>query len=300
MSSPFDLLDKKELRVTDVHLDGANLTDLARAVAEVLGLDPAEVLVTDYLDAVLTFDVLRPSLYPHQLLDRKNALLAHLAGTPGVRLGEHARVSADGVLGWIAADGADGVGVADALATAQRLATGMDARIARRVLIFSTGAEVAAAQIRDTNRETVATRLTEAGYACEFGGTIRDDVDLIAGTIRAAAGRGYGLVVTTGGVGAEAKDCTVEAVLRLDPGAATPYLFRVEPGHGRHLRDGVRVAVGSCLGSRIVCLPGPNDEVAAGLDAILPGLRDGWGNAELAEALAGRLRGRLRDRMAGS
>ena len=42
--------------------------------------------------------------------------------------------------------------------------------------------------------------------------------------MRAAVEAGYGVVVTTGGVGAESKDHTIEALLKVDPQAATPYL----------------------------------------------------------------------------
>jgi molybdopterin biosynthesis enzyme len=126
---------------------------------------------------------------------------------------------------------------------------------------------------------------------------MRDDVDLIAGAIRTAIGNGYGLVITTGGVGAEAKDCTVEAVQKLDPSAHTPYLCRFEAGHGRHVKDGVRIAVGEYRGSRIVALPGPNDEVSAALAVLRPGLRDGVGSARLADEVAEVLRGVLRARM---
>jgi hypothetical protein len=65
MTDGFDLLNKKELRVTEVRLNAADLAELAKIVAAVLGVEPAEVLVTDYLDDTLTFDVLRPTLYSH-------------------------------------------------------------------------------------------------------------------------------------------------------------------------------------------------------------------------------------------
>ncbi|ROO87957.1 molybdenum cofactor synthesis domain-containing protein [Actinocorallia herbida] len=293
MSASYDLLDKKELRITDVHLDGADLSELADAAAEVLDMAREEVLVTDYLDRVLTFDILRPTLYPHQLLDRQDALLTRLGSISGVRLGENARVASNGILGWIAADGR----MEETLRSAERIAEQIAARVSRRAVIFSTGGEVVAGEIRDTNRETITGFLEASGFLPEFGGALRDDTVLIAGAIRAAVHRGHGLVVTTGGVGAEDKDRTVDAALLLDPEAATPYLCHFEPGHGRHVRDGVRIAVAEYEGSRIVCLPGPNDEVRAAMEVLIPGLDRGWPAPRLAEAIAERLRGILRTRM---
>jgi molybdenum cofactor synthesis domain-containing protein len=166
------------------------------------------------------------------------------------------------------------------------------------VAVLSTGAEVADGYVRDTNWATITGVLTPDGFACEQRGTVRDDAELIAGSIRMCVEAGFGLVVTTGGVGAEDKDRTVEAVQLLDPGAHTPYLCRFEAGHGRHVKDGVRIAVGGFRGARIVSLPGPNDEVTVAVAVLRDGLTAGWPPATLAEALAEALRQVLRDRMA--
>ena len=113
----------------------------------------------------------------------------------------------------------------------------------------------------------------------------------------AVVDEGYGLVVTTGGVGAETKDCTIEALQGVDPGATTPYLCRFEKGHGRHAKDGVRIGVG-CAGTGILLsLPGPNDEVELGIDAALGPLLGQAEPAEIAGAVASVLRERLREKM---
>jgi molybdenum cofactor synthesis domain-containing protein len=293
VSISYDLLNKSELRVHGVTLDDADLGELAAGAAEVLELAAREVLVTDYRDGVLTFDVLRPTIYPHQLLDRQTALLARLSATRGVVMAVNASVTADGMLGWIAADAAE---VGPAIARAESAATAISQRIARRAVVFSTGGELVSGEVRDTNRATVAAGLEADGFTCDFGGALGDDRDLLAGTLRAWIDRGYGLVITTGGVGAEDKDCTVEAVLVLDPHAATPYTCRFQAGHGRHVKDGIRIAVGRYHGARIFSLPGPNREVAAALEVLRPALAsetpipDGL----LAEAIAVRLRTELR------
>jgi molybdenum cofactor synthesis domain-containing protein len=292
--TPFELLDKNELKVVGVELDDADLNELAAAAAAVFDMARSEVVVTDYLENVLTFDILTPALYPHQLLGRSEALLTSLGGLTGVTLSEGARVESRGMLGWIAADEGD---LAAALHIAEQRADELLEQIAHRVFILSTGAEIAGLEVRDTNATTIRSSLTAEGYSCDFGGAVLDDADLIAGTIRTAVGRGYGLVITTGGVGAEAKDQTVEAILMLDPGAATPYLCHFEPGHGRHAKDGVRIAVGRHEDALVVALPGPNDEVRRAMPVLCAGLRDGRSPGDLAEAIAQELRSMLRDHM---
>ncbi|OBI51994.1 molybdopterin-binding protein [Mycobacterium sp. E796] len=294
MTAEYDLLRKSELRLSAVKLDGADLGQLAAAVASVLELDRGEVVVTDYLDDVLTFDILRPTLYSHQLLGRRDALLDALRAQCGVSLGEDATVTANGMLGWIAGERAD---VEPALRAAQHTAAEIESRIARRVGVFSTGAELVGGDVKDTNAQTLENALTANGFAFTFLAALPDDRDLIAGSIRRAVDDGYGVVITTGGVGAEAKDCTVEAVLTLCPAAATPYTCRFEPGHGRHVKDGVRIAVATLRGSRIICLPGPTHEVRECLRPLLTGLNSAQSDSGLAQALAETLRQTLHERM---
>jgi molybdenum cofactor synthesis domain-containing protein len=295
VTSQYDLLDKNELRVTDIGLAEADLSTLAAVAAGVLGLTPDEILVTDYLDHTLTFDVLRPTIYPHQLVGRSDDLLNALRAVPGVTLSARSQVTANGMLGWIAADSDQ---MTAALTEAQSIAEQVSARVAKRVAVFSTGAELVSGEVKDTNWSAISSRLTEAGFSCEHLGTLADDEQLIAGSIRRAAGMGFGVVLTTGGVGAEAKDCTVEAVLSLVADAVTRYTCHFTAGHGRHTKDGVRIAVGTYRGCRVISLPGPNDEVRACLDHIVSGLWADGSDEMLASAIAQTLRQLLRDRMA--
>lgn len=294
MTGSYDVLDKRELRVTDVELADADLSALATTVATVLGLDTCEVLVTDYLDNTLTFDVLRPYLYPHQLVGHSDELLEALRSSAGVTLTPESRVTSNGMLGWIAADNEE---MAPALAEAERIAAAIRARIACRVGVFSTGAELVSGQIKDTNWQSLLQALSTVGWDCTHLGALSDDQDLIAGAIRQAADNAFGTVITTGGVGAEAKDKTVEAILSLDPSAATRYTSYFTAGHGRHVKNGVRVAVGTVHGCRVVALPGPNDEVRACLPHLVDGLTTDVSNDDLVTTIATTLRGLLRARM---
>ncbi|MGO9098428.1 MAG: molybdopterin-binding protein [Mycobacterium sp.] len=288
-----DLLDKRELRVEGVRLREANLGALAAAAASALDLPADEVLVTDVLDDVVTFDILRPKIFAHQLVGRWAAIRQRLAEVPGVTLHADARITSDGVLGWIPADPD---ALREALAAAHVAGERIAARISRRVCVLSTGAEVDRREIEDTNRETLSAVFGD-DYDVSFGGTVRDDRDLIAGRMRTAVDAGYGVIVTTGGVGAESKDQTIEALLKVDPQAATPYLTYFPSGHARHAKAGIRIGVGELHGSVIVALPGPNEEVRLAAPVLLEHLQAGRRRAELAEPIAARLRAHLRTRM---
>lgn len=290
----FNLLRKTELRIKGICLDGANLNDVAEAVADVIGLERDEVLVTDALDHVMTIDILRETVDAHNLVGRQEDLLKRLSGLPGVSVNQDTAVCSEGMLGWI---GMDKDQAEEALERAQEMAIEIQAKIARRAMVFSTGFEVLSGQIEDTNRPTIAGRLEAEGFSVKQGPALEDDRDFIFGRLRRAVDAGYGLIVITGGVGAEAKDQTIEALLALDPEAATPYIARFEKGTGRHAKDGVRIGVGLVEGSLFVALPGPNDEVRSSLEILVEGLRRSWSKELLAEKLAANLRKKLREKM---
>ncbi len=289
-----NLLEKTELWIRPIHLHGANLQAIGRAVAEVLELGADEVLVTDVRDQVVTLDILRRTVLAEQIAGKERALLARLAAIPGVSVTQETGVHSEGVLGLIALGEAE---VAPALEAGRNLGERLRKAMARRAMVFPTGGEVQRGIIQDTNTELIAACLRRHGFRVAAGPPLADDDELIAGAIRRAAEEGYGLVITTGGLGAEDKDRTVEAILRVDPSAATPYLARFQRGTGRHVKDGVRIAVGQHGEALIVALPGPNEEVRVGLDVLLDGLRRGLAPADLAEALAARLREALREKM---
>ncbi len=287
----YDLLGKTELTFEPIELEGANLNDIAATVADVLGFGHDELWVVDVRGKVLTIDVLRERVDAGAIAGRQDDLLRRLDELPGVEIIEDTAVSSAGMLGWIAHGEGE---MKAALERSERMAADMLERIKRRVVVFSTGAEVARGQIEDTNAPTIAGRLGAAGYTVIDGGVLPDDKDAIAGRIRKAVlDDGFGLIITTGGVGAEDKDRTVEAVLSLNPEAATPYITKYEVGTGRHVKDGVRIAVGEYAGSLIVSLPGPNDEVTASLGPLTEGLRSAAGRRDLANAIAHTLRARL-------
>jgi molybdenum cofactor synthesis domain-containing protein len=296
--SDYDLLNKTELTIRRITLRDADLAKVAEAVADTLGLDRPDVLVTDVLGDQVVVDVLRRGVDPHALFGKKEELQRRLSEIPGVECTPETEFFSKGMLSWIALDPAEGEEI---LRRSEEMAGEIRRRLEKTAVVFSTGAEVVGGQVRDTNAPLVRERLGAEGWTVRFGGALADDEVLIAARLREAADEGVGLVLTTGGVGAEDKDRTIEAVLRADPAAATPHIVKYELGVGRHRhKDRVRIAVGRVGGTLVVSLPGPNDEVQVGLAALVAGLAAGAGKEALAAAIAARLRERLREKMAGA
>jgi hypothetical protein len=286
-----NLLQKTELWIKGISLKNARLDDIAHQVAGVLELEPNEVLVVDVRDDHIVLDILRQILKASQIAGKGQEILRRVAGVPGVTLSEEASLHSEGALGWVCLDQTD---YGPALEKAQQMGEEIRRRVARRAIVFSTGFEVQKGLIADTNFPLIEDRLRREGYTVYPGGVLPDHVGTIAYRLQRALDEGFGLILTSGGVGAEEKDCTVEGLLRVDPSAATPYIVKFEPGTGRHVKDGVRIAVGKVGISRIVALPGPTREVQIGLDRLLDGLDKGWDEKQIAEHIAAALRGKWR------
>jgi molybdenum cofactor synthesis domain-containing protein len=293
VSAPeWNLLEKTELRIERVGLNGADLSVVAATVADELGIPHDEVIVIDARDDLLALDILRRTIDPYVLVGRREALLNAVGQIPGVHVTEETEVCSEGMLGWIGADATEATASLD---RSREMLAEIERRIASRAIVFSTGPEVITGQIRDTNKPWIIHRLQEDGFAAMPGEDLPDDGDTIAAAIREAVEeRGYGLIVTTGGVGAEGKDGTVEALLSVDPDAATPAIFQVEAGHGRHVKPRVRIGVGTIGAAVIACLPGPHVEARLGVEALLAGLDSGADKYRIADGVAAQLRQRLR------
>lgn len=287
-----DLLTKTELKIEKILLHNANLTEIAAQAAEILGLNRNEVLVVDYHDASLTLDILNTCVNAYHIVGKKQQLLNGLGKLHGVSVSAETCVYSDGMLGWIEMDQEPAI---HALRRSEQMASEILQNISKRVMVFSTGTEVAQGQIEDTNTPAIMQYLAASGYKITQGETLKDDRLYIAAKLREVAEYGgYGLIVTTGGVGAEDKDHTVEAIKDLDSEAAAPYICRFKIGTGRHAKDGIKIAVGQHNDTLIVALPGPNDEVMASLSILVEGLKAGLDKHLLAENIAANLRQILR------
>jgi len=278
-----DLFAKTELWVEGLVLDEVDLTALAACAADVLGLAREEVFVTDVRAGHVIFDVTARAVRLEDIAGREADLLARLARSPGVTVTPGASIHSHGVLGVI---GAPAEQAGQIVTAAAAMEANLRAYVSRSVAVLSTGGEVARGEIEDTNYAAIAELLGAAGYNTTHAGVAEDDEAVIAGRIAHLAEDGYGLIVTTGGVGAEDKDRTIDAVARLTPEIATAILATYESGHGRHVRPHVRVAAARLGDVLVVCLPGPTREVRAALPALVTGLATAVPLPALAEAVA--------------
>ncbi|MBU1206014.1 MAG: competence/damage-inducible protein A [Proteobacteria bacterium] len=292
-----NLLQKTELWIEGISLQNAHLDAIAAQVAAVLELEPREVMVVDVREDHLVLDILRPVLKASQISGKGEEILRRISAIPGVYLSAKASLHAEGALGWVYLDRDD---YQATWPKARQIGKGIQERVAKRAIIFSTGVEVEKGLIADTNFPLIEECLKREGYTVSFGGVLSDNIGAIAYQLEKALDEGFGLILTTGGVGAEEKDCTVESVLRVDPSAATPYILKFEAGTGRHVKDGVRIAVGKVGISRLVALPGPTREVGLGLDRLLEGLDREWDEKQIADHIASGLRKKWHEYGSGS
>lgn len=288
-----NLFSKRELFIHGLELDGVNLDAIAAAVAAELALPEREVVVVDAREDLLTLDILNPEIEIERIAGRGPALLQAIARVPGVKVLASAEIHSEGVLGLVNLTAQDAANLPAAVTAMDRQ---IRSNIARRALVLPTGTEIIGGQVTDANTPFLIELLNSEGFTAEAGPAVADDLDSVIGALSEATFKGYGLVVTTGGTGAETKDCVVEAILALDPAAATPYVVHYHKGQGRHAKDGVRLAVGCVELTTFVALTGPNREVRLVAPTMVSGLKDGIGHAQLAERMANLLRAELMDR----
>jgi len=291
----YRLLEKTELWISPVELAEADLEACARAVAQALDLDAQDIMVTDAIGDRLVLDILVPTVQAEQIVARKERLLGALRAVSGVGVTDETEVHSDGILGLISLDEKTGKEV---LEKSRAIGAQIADHIRKRTMVFATGKEVLAGQIRDTNTPFLITALEDEGYEVAEGPVLEDKVDTIARAFLRAAEDGYGLLITTGGIGAEGKDQTLEALARVDSQASMPYILKFQKGQGRHHKDGVRIGVGILEQTKIVCLPGPHDEVRLAWPILKEGMRTDWDKDVLAEGLANALRKKFLSRSA--
>jgi len=260
-----NLLEKTELKVYGLIMQSVNLNKLAETVATVLRLPVNEVLVVDVRYDHICLDILAKSIDIKQIIGQEKTLLTQLATIDGLELTPEAYIDSAGIMGLI---GCEETQTQLIVERTQMVADEITHAVLSRALVYATGFEVKNGMIEDTNSPYLIELLAEQGYKAEFGGILEDDVSVIAHKLRDGAERGFGLILTTGGVGAEDKDFSVEALTKIDPEAATPWIVKFQAGTGRHVKDGVRIAVGQSGLTTFISLPGPHDEVVAVGEAL--------------------------------
>ena len=265
-----NLLEKTELWVNHIRLENVNLTELAHTVADILGFDTDKVLVVDVRPDHITLDIMENDIPVENIMGKEQAVLEALSRLEGVYLTEESCIHSNGVLGLICLEGENPVEMSRKV---EGMVDEMKRRIAKRAIIFPTGFELKQGLIEDTNTPYLKALLESEGYQVTVGDIIEDDIDDMRNKLSDAVSRAFGLIITTGGVGAEDKDKTVEGMLQVDPQAATPYIVKFQQGTGRHVKDGVKIAVGTVGPSMLISFPGPNDEVQIAAKALLECLK---------------------------
>lgn len=293
----YDMLSKSELKITNIKLDGTNLNEIAECVGRLFGIPRDEVLVIDVRNGEVALDILSADVDPHSFVGQEKQLLENLAKIPGVTLSCDSHITSEGMLGWIAFDAPNQEELERSMEAADKMVQDILERVSKRVLVYPSGTEVENGEIKDTNTPMLIQALTAAGYQAEAGSILKDDEHYITNMLREGINKGFGTIITTGGVGAEDKDHSVEAVLKLDSQAATPYIAKFTKGHGRHVKNGIRISVGQVEHVRIVTLPGPNDEVAECVPVLIDGMKRNLAKNVLADNLANVLRSRLKNKM---
>ena len=288
--SGVQLLGKTEIWMQGVDLDNANLPEIANRAAAVLSLPADKVFVTDVRPSLVVLDVLQPKVELEQVVGRQAQIFAAIGELDGVSIAANAEIHSEGVLGVIGSTREQAKSLVE---NAERMDRQIREYASGRVAVVSTGTEMQKGEVKDTNFEAISEYLSGEGFEVFFGGVAGDTEREIAGLIARLSGEGFGLIITTGGVGAEDKDHTIEAVEGLDPDLSTAILAQYKKGHGRHVKDAVRICVGSLGWSTIISLPGPTHEVKLALPIIVEQLQQGTTAATLVEAIAAPIRATL-------
>ena len=287
-----ELFEKTEIWISPIHITEVNLGLIAEKFAKILHLNKNEIMVVDVREEIVVLDILKKSVKAEDIIGKKDALLKTLAAIPGVSLTPETSIHSDGILGLIDIENQEMAG--EILGGMERMRREISERIRKRAIVFPSGFEVQRGMIQDTNSPYIRSRLVKEGYSVTVGDILKDDLESIVPVLRRALNEGYGLIITTGGVGAEDKDRMVEALLKIDPEASTPYIIHYEKGKGRHEKDGVRIGVAYLHPSFIIALPGPHEEVKTGMEIVVEALKKGLGKEELASTLAKEYIGLLR------
>jgi molybdenum cofactor synthesis domain-containing protein len=279
-----ELFEKTEIWIRPIQIQKVNLTVIAEKVADILSLKKSEVMVVDAREDLIALDIMKKAVNAQDIIGKKEALLHALAQIPGISLTPETTIHSEGILGLI--DIEDQKVAKGLLRKMERLGQQISDHIKKRAIVFPSGFEVKKGFIQDTNSPYIKTRLKKEGLNVALGEVLEDDLELIVTALSKAIHEGFGLIITTGGVGAESKDRMIEALLELDPKASTPYISRYEKGTGRHEKDGVRIGVAYVRPSFIIALPGPHEEVKIGIEVIIEGLKRGLSKEELARSLS--------------
>lgn len=284
------LLDKTEVWLRGVHLDDADLPEIAKAVACELELPEDKVFITDVREGLVVLDILSPRVELEAVTGKQDNVFD---GIRGLSRSRSIPMRQSTVKAYWASSARHAKKVDAYLAGAQRLEGQLIEFASKRVAVVSTGSELVSGEVKDTNFLAIQEAMEPEGFEVVYGGVAGDSEREITGLVARLSSEGFGLVITTGGVGAEDKDKTIEAISLLDKGMSTAVLAKFKEGHGRHVKDSIRIGIAQMGWSTIVSLPGPTHEVKLALPVLIRGIVQETPLPDLIEAMAVPIRATL-------
>ena len=166
----WDLLEKTNFWIEDVHLKNANLDEIAQKVSKVLGMTTAEIMVVDVRPGLLAFDIMKRKVQAESVIGKEEEILSKLAEVHGVRLGSSVSVHSEGILGLIALDPEEADSV---LKKSEKLTEQVKRAVSKRAKVFASGTEIIDGKVEDTNSPYIMKSLEDLGYKVKFGGALR-------------------------------------------------------------------------------------------------------------------------------
>ena len=133
---------------------------------------------------------------------KEAALLDAIKAVPGVTLYPETYLHSNGVLGQVCAGVEDEETV---LRQVEQMTDELRRNVSHRAIVFPTGFELQQGLIEDTNTPYLKEMLEQEGYKVTVGEIMADELPDIVDKLEDALSRGFGLILTTGGVGAEGK-----------------------------------------------------------------------------------------------
>ena len=135
----FNLLEKTELWINNIALKNANLSELARTVADVLGIDGKKVLVVDVRENHITLDILEKDIPAENIIGKEREIKDRISKLDGVCITDETYIHSNGILGMISFEEEN---PSEHLSKVNIMVNEIKARIAKRAIIFPTGFEL--------------------------------------------------------------------------------------------------------------------------------------------------------------
>lgn len=278
-----NLLEKTEICIKPIELNQANLSSIAAVTAKVLGIEERFVQVIDVRSDSISLDILAPDIKAESVYGKGRQLLENLSKIQGASVFNETNIHSQGILGYLCLDEE---AAKDLIKKTSKIESEVINNISKRAIVFPSGFEVQQGMIEDTNTPFLISELEKDGFKVVKGEILPDDINVVETKFNDALNKGYGIIISTGGVGAEDKDFNIEGLMRVIPSAYTPYIIRFTKGEGRHKKDGVRIGVGRNGLSTIINLPGPHEEVKTAYPVIKEYINNKLTLEEVSEKLA--------------